>query len=421
MFGGRSVNPPGTVDILRDTWEWDGAAWTQRFPAHNPGGRQYHKLVFDTNRNLVLLFGGYIQFGGPDDAPPNNEVWGYDGNDWTLLSASTPSGPPMDSEIQSAVFDSARGKMIVVTVPPNQSPYADATWEFDSATLTWAPFVQGPISPFGSAFAYDSVRGVTVGENYIIGQYAYTAVTMAWNGVAWTDTGAVTPPRDAGCMAFDAYKSRSVLYGCCRGIGLGYNVTDTWAFDGAAWTQILPQLANTNGYDAVTPMALVYDAARRAMILVGQDYNGSFGTTPERTYEYRYLDHVVIDRQPQATPAVIGQPAAITVYAAGAGTLTYQWRQNGVNLADGPALGGGTIAGAHAAALAINPIGAADSGDYDCVISNACGSVTSALVHIGKLSDFNGDGAPATCRISSITSPPGSPATRVPMPTATDM
>jgi hypothetical protein len=394
VYGGYSANSSGTVDQLNDTWEWDGLQWTQRFPAHNPDRRHFQKLVFDTSRNVVLLFGG-SGFGNSGDVPPNNEVWAYDGNDWTLLSADSPAGPPWNVEVQHAVFDSARAKMIVITSPPAQNPYQNATWEFDSPTLTWSLATSGtPIGYSGSAFAYDSVRHVTVGQNYIIGQLQSYAATWTFNGASWTNAGVVTPPRDSACMAFDTTRRRTVLYGCCRGGSLGYYVTDTWAFDGAAWQQILPQLLNTNQYDAVIPLALAYDSARHAMIMVGQDYNGSFGDVPMQTWEYRYLDVVMFDRQPEPVAANAGDTVNLAVVAAGWGALSYEWRRNGVPLTDGLTGSGSTISGASSAALQIADVRPADAGSYDCVALNPCGAVTSAPATLTVVSrgDLNCDG-----------------------------
>ncbi len=78
-------------------------------------------------------------------------------------------------------------------------------------------------------------------------------------------------------------------------------------------------------------------------------------------------------------PAIVLQPAAATaecatgnatfsVAATGSGTLTYQWRHNGVD-----------IGGANAATLAINPTTSATAGNYDVVVANAYGTVTSAV------------------------------------------
>jgi hypothetical protein len=373
IYGGYSANVGGTVTELNDTWEWDGLQWAQRFPAHNPGFRRFQKLAFDTNRNVVLLFGGYSPAG---PVYPNNEVWGYDGNDWTLLSADTPSGPAQSVLVQSAVFDSARAKMIVITSPAPYSPYLNATWEFDSAALTWSLASTGtPIKWSGSAFAYDSVRHLTVGQTH--GQVgSYVASTWTFNGASWTDLGIVTADRKDTCMAFDTTRRRAVIYSGGRLDGPSFYTTDTWAFDGAAWQQILPNMPLLP-YDLVMPLDVVCDTARRAMVMVGQSQNGSFGDVPMQTWEYRYLDQVVFDRQPESQPLVPDGNATFEVVAAGYGLLSYQWWRDDQMLIDGPAPGGGAIAGAQTSALSLTGVQAADGGVYACEVSNGCGTAVS--------------------------------------------
>ncbi len=291
-----------------------------------------------------------------------------------------------------AFFDSARQKAVLITsIPPNNSFLQCATWEFDSATLTWSAGPSGNIgfAFAGTAFTYDPVRHFAVGQSWP--SYPYDpSMAQTWSRTdgAWTNLGITAPPNFSSIMAFDTTRRLSVLYGSNRGTYPGVP-TDTWGFDGSTWRQLLP---NLNAADPLEPTELVYDSARRAMVMVGVTYFESFDTVPMETWEYRYLDHVVIDRQPRATPVVLGQPAALSVYAAGAGTLGYQWRRNGVNLNDGPGPGGSTIAGSHSPALAINLFSASNDGDYDCVISNLCGNLTSSIAHLGSVGDFNGDG-----------------------------
>jgi hypothetical protein len=82
----------------------------------------------------------------------------------------------------------------------------------------------------------------------------------------------------------------------------------------------------------------------------------------------------------QPTPAAIcsSQHASFSVTASGDGPFTYQWRLNGIPLSDGPNGGGaggnGTVSGATTASLTVSPpgggvLGAADMGDYDCVVT----------------------------------------------------
>ena len=92
-----------------------------------------------------------------------------------------------------------------------------------------------------------------------------------------------------------------------------------------------------------------------------------------------------------AGPAITGQPAdqavcssgsaSFSVTASGSPAPTYQWRKGTTNLTDG-----GNISGATMATLTINPAGTGDAAtDYNCVVTNTCGSATSnnAVLTVG--------------------------------------
>ncbi len=69
-----------------------------------------------------------------------------------------------------------------------------------------------------------------------------------------------------------------------------------------------------------------------------------------------------------------GASASFSVTASGSPPLTYRWRRNTVNLADG-----GSISGSTTAMLTINPTVAGDSGSYDVVVTDGFGQmITSA-------------------------------------------
>ncbi|MER3465645.1 MAG: phage tail protein, partial [Chitinophagaceae bacterium] len=76
-----------------------------------------------------------------------------------------------------------------------------------------------------------------------------------------------------------------------------------------------------------------------------------------------------ITTQPTAQAVCSGANAAFTVTATGSGTLAYQWRKGGIN-----------ISGATASTYTIASVTAADAANYDVVITNGCGSVTSNSV-----------------------------------------
>ena len=82
LFGGFSTAN------LEDTWQWDGQGCTQVADS-GPIARNSHAMAFDTEREKTVLFGG----SGP---PRNNlptrlgDTWEFDGQDWTQQADTGP-------------------------------------------------------------------------------------------------------------------------------------------------------------------------------------------------------------------------------------------------------------------------------------------------------------------------------------------
>ncbi|HEV8486215.1 MAG TPA: immunoglobulin domain-containing protein [Blastocatellia bacterium] len=74
-----------------------------------------------------------------------------------------------------------------------------------------------------------------------------------------------------------------------------------------------------------------------------------------------------ISAQPASATACAGQAVTFSVAADGKAPLSYQWRKNGSN-----------ITGASSSSYTIDTIAMSHAASYDVVVSNACGSVTSA-------------------------------------------
>ena len=73
-----------------------------------------------------------------------------------------------------------------------------------------------------------------------------------------------------------------------------------------------------------------------------------------------------IATQPLSTVVCAGQRVALSLAASGTAPLSYQWRKNAQ-----------ALQGATTAKLVIHPASGSDSGSYDCVVTNSCGSATS--------------------------------------------
>ena len=96
-----------------------------------------------------------------------------------------------------------------------------------------------------------------------------------------------------------------------------------------------------------------------------------------------------IASQPQNTTNLVGTAASFAVTATGNQPLTYQWRRAGTNLVDE-----GNISGAMTNELTLSYVQLADAGDYDVVITNFQGSVTSQLATLTVVVSAEVVGAP---------------------------
>jgi formylglycine-generating enzyme required for sulfatase activity len=81
----------------------------------------------------------------------------------------------------------------------------------------------------------------------------------------------------------------------------------------------------------------------------------------------------VITSQPVSRTNTVGTAATFTVTATSIAPLTYQWRFNGTNLANG-----GNVSGATTADLTLTNVQLTNAGNYSAVVINPYGSVTSA-------------------------------------------
>jgi hypothetical protein len=105
--------------------------------------------------------------------------------------------------------------------------------------------------------------------------------------------------------------------------------------------------------------------------VVVSNYKGSVTSAAATVTVNPIIIAPAITMAPQSVAVTEGQPVELSVGASGTAPFTYQWRQDGVE-----------IAGAVSATLSINAAGLSSAGDYDVVVSNASGSATSAAATV---------------------------------------
>ena len=386
LYGGFQSGNPATT--YHDHWEYDGVEWVQRTPPQNPGGRRQHAMVYDSDRKRIYLFGGL----NTDLNEPKSDLWEFDGTTWILRKPQTdPDSPPTWVSYAARLpiaYDSIRKKVVLVTAVYGQTNDSK-TWEYDPAANTWSERLasNGFAGADWDTMAFDPVQGK------VVRYYTYNtndAQTWRWDGNVWVKDPAINQHQYQSEMAYDNVRRRLILFFCFINSTMSrpetwYDTNPNWALQLAAGPPTGPP--NDTGFQR-----MVYDSRRRAMVALTYKLFPAPFDGPFDVYEYRYLDRVVFDRQPASQPFTPGGTATFKVYAAGYGTLTYQWKRNGQDIADGPSPGGGAFSGATTPMLTLTGTQATDEAAYACMVSNACGNALSGAARLGSPpGDCDGD------------------------------
>jgi hypothetical protein len=157
LFGGNLVSKPAASGPGNgsDTWEWNGAEWTQR-EDQGPEGRRGHAMAYDAARKQTVLFGGASvrpELGFPG-IREFGDTWVWNGQSWRQAAGFGPS----KRCLHSMAYDDALGQTVLFGgVQPPSKVYFGDTWEWDGKR--WAQFQDiGPSGRYDAKIAYDSSR-----------------------------------------------------------------------------------------------------------------------------------------------------------------------------------------------------------------------------------------------------------------------
>lgn len=336
LFGGLL----DTVHFLSDTWQWDGSNWTQPIPAHVPVARHDAAMAYDRKLGQLVMFGGGIngpiELGEPTDVAVD-ETWAWNGNDWIALS---PAARPPARECAGMTYDPVRGRMVLFGGQSSvfQAPISllSDTWEWDGSNWQQRTPTTSPPGGCGAQMAFDPRRGHVVrfdrgdlwewdGTEWsktmpdrtpparthaaIAYDPGETTITMfggevlpgfgtvrmsdiwVWNGVQWRERSSGRTPagRSDHAVAFDLDRRRFVMFGGAEfdrtqthPDGL-HRFDDTWEWDGSDWSERIPahRPAARQGH------AMVYDAARRRVLMFGGTADGGSLLSEQWTWDGR--------------------------------------------------------------------------------------------------------------------------------------
>jgi hypothetical protein len=148
MFGGHREGIGATSDLLA----WTGTQWQLVPTAATPPARREPVVAFDTHRDRVVMHGGATP------AVTYTDTWEFDGATWTQrVTANTPWPLPT-----AMAFDPVRARCIAYGGLANPPHAVSNTWSYDGEDWTQVATVHRAPPRNRPAFAYDTAHDAMV-------------------------------------------------------------------------------------------------------------------------------------------------------------------------------------------------------------------------------------------------------------------
>ncbi len=259
---GGSRHPLSNDDEF--TFAWDGRQWSL-LSIPGPGAYSSHAMIYDTRRDLTLLYGG-------------TKTWAWDGAAWWLLADTGPS----QRFRHAMAYDRARDRVVLfggdALDDDGEFRFNGETWEWDGSVWT-RESTRGPSNRAYHAMTYDSAREVTVLFGGDTQRSGLDNETWEWDGRRWTLVATTGPaPRIEHKIIYDEDRKVAVLYGG-RGAD-GDNLSDLWEWDGVEWRERQVEFPQPSRH----AHAMTYDSDRKRIVVFG-----GYGENSERlgdTWEF---------------------------------------------------------------------------------------------------------------------------------------
>jgi hypothetical protein len=414
---------PSTGDMVIDTSEnWQSSTNSYRFLRNTVMHEHGHGLGFQhvCSNNSGQLMEPFLStsFDGPqhDDLRAANQHYGdaYESNNTsataTILGTLNAGGSFNPSTVPAPAV--SNGSLTSISNDGDVDFYRITTTGSINLSVTVTPvgfsYDDNPQNGDGTCASGSTTNSLTIAD-LVITLYASNGTTVLTTanatGVGGTETITNFPLTTIGNyfirVSENNTPTESQLYtisisatagGCtspgivtqpsstsaCEGGNASFTVVASGTTPSYQWRRGTTNLVNGGSISGATSSTLTITG-----VVAGDaasDYNcvitNACGSVTSSNASLSVSTALGFTQNPSSTSACVGGNASFSVVATG--SPTYQWRRGFTNLVDG-----GSISGATTPNLTITGVVTGDAGNYTCVISNACGNLTSNFATLG--------------------------------------
>jgi hypothetical protein len=265
-----------------------GTGWITLPSLPSGQGRAGAKMVYDSKRGVMVLTGGA---GG---GAPNADNGGRYSDTWELWPSLFISGQPPDTT--NLVCSTTTFSVLAMGAAPFQYQWRlDGSPLSDDAHFTGTRTAELRIDGLRQSHAgkYDVVVGDSCNpQNVVTSKVAKLTIRPGSEWVLRATNG--PPPRFGHTMVYDSTRRVTVMFGGRTNWNTAYCLNDLWEWDGARWTQRMPNTV-TNGWTNTISQgwkvshrevpvqralhAMAYDSKRARVVLFGGQSVGPNVTT----------------------------------------------------------------------------------------------------------------------------------------------
>lgn len=270
LFGGADEK-----QVLGDLWRFSGEKW-KKLKAKGPVPRTFPAAVYDEKNERLVVFGGSKVLFGQETSADNllNDTWEYKNKQWKHL---TTNNAPTSRAEAAMVYDPIREKVYLFggyTIQGDEYVKLGDTWELDGNQ--WTKITDGgPSARHGVVLVfYNDLKSIFLfGGSTIDRDYSrHSGESWSFNGRSWTKLD-ISQPANIFNAAAAIAEGQLIRFGGWNGSG---RTNETWRFINNKWEK----LSTSSAPSPRNHSSMVWDEKnKRYLLFGGHDGKNVFGDT----------------------------------------------------------------------------------------------------------------------------------------------